>query len=67
MQQSLNLARKYLSECAEHYYAALLCIQEGSEIDGRRLLYTFYLNNNCVLHSSLTQHLSVLCIAFVLK
>ena len=66
-QQSLKLARKYLSECAEHYYAALLCIQEGSEINNWRLLYTFYLNTNCVLPSSLTQHLSVLCLAFVLK
>ena len=66
-QQSLKLARKYLSECAEHYYAALLCIQKGSEINDWRLLYTFYLNTNCVLPFSLTQHLSVLCLAFVLK
>ena len=32
-QQCLNLARKYLSERAERFYAALPCIQEGSEID----------------------------------
>ena len=33
IREDVNLARKYLSERAERFYAALSCIQEGSEID----------------------------------